>query len=449
MEITGTLQRGISYKEIAKTLLPLFIALSIPNISFIANNYFYAQIGEGEMGEGLICGVYFLLFTAIGYGLNNGVQTILSRRAGENNVTGIKQNLYNAIVVNIAIGILAIIFTWFIAPFILTYFMGNTAKTNHIVYFLRIRIISLPLLLCIQLCGAFLIATNKAAYIIIITLVETVINIFFDYTFIFGHYGFKPMGFYGAAYASLLADVLGFIAAIVILLVFKFHKNYALFRRQKIESAIIRNIFKQSAPLVFQNFLSIGSWLFFFFLISNYGQRESAISSIMRNMFAVCGTLLWACGNTTNTLVSNIIGQGKQYLVWKLIRRMLFISFSWSLIVCILMNMFPHVLIDIFDKTGTLYNDALPVYKVISVVIIFISVSTVLLNASTGTGNPAFNLKVEIFAIVCYLIYSYLSAKVYHWSLPYLWMNEFVYWTAIIIVILPFLLSGKWKHATV
>ncbi len=449
MTTTKTLQRGISYKEIAMTVLPLFVALSIPNISFIANNYFYAQIGESEMGEGLIAGVYFLLFTAIGYGLNNGIQTILSRRAGENNITGIKHTLYNAIMVNIAIGFVAILFTWFIAPFIFRYFVGDNAKTNHVIYFLRIRILSLPLLLCIQLFGAFLIATNKAAFIIIITIVETAINVFFDYSFIFGHYGFKAMGFYGAAYASVLADIGGFIVALLILLVFKFHTRYSLFATQRMQVNIVKNIFKQSAPLVFQNFLSIGSWLFFFFLISNYGQRESAISSIMRNMFAVCTTLLWACGSTTNTLVSNIIGQGKAHLVWKLIRRMLFISITWSLLVCIFMNAYPHILIDIFDKTGALYNDALPVYKVISVVIIFISVSTILLNASTGTGNPAFNLKVEIFAIICYLIYSYLSAKVYHWSLPYLWMNEFVYWAAIIIVILPFLISDKWKGAKV
>jgi multidrug resistance protein, MATE family len=441
------LKVNIGYKDIFKTILPIFIALSIPNISFIANNYFFSQLGQNEMGVGLIAGVYFLLFTAIGYGLNAGLQSIMSRRAGEEDIMGMSKTFFNGLCINVVIGFVGILFTYTIAPLLFDYFLINLpGKSQETSAYLKIRILSLPLLMLIQLLGSLFISVNKAFFIIFITITETIANIFFDYAFIFGNFGFKAMGFNGAAYASIIADVLGIIVGISTVLIFKLNKRFSLFKFMAFNASICKRIFLQSAPLVFQNIISIGSWLFFFFLINDYGKTASAISSIMRNIFAISTTLVWASGSATNSMVSNVMGQNKPHLVWPLIKRMLLICVSWAAILCVLMNIFPHAFIDIFDKDGSLFTETLPVLKVISIVTLFLSVSCILLNASTGTGNPTFNLKVEIFAVICYLTYSYLSAKVYHLSLTYLWLNEFVYWTAILIIIYPFLLSKKWRN---
>ena len=444
---TLNLKLGISYKDILHTILPIFIALSIPTISFVVNNIFISKIGQAEMGTGLIAGVYFLLFTAVGYGLNGGLQSILSRRAGEENILGISKTFFNGLCINVFISIAAIVFTYFITPIIMDYFLNNTlGKSNDTMEFLRIRMISLPFLLCIQLFSSFFISVNKAFYIVVITITTTVLNIFLDYSLIFGHFGFNAFGFNGAAYASVFADIIGFIVALGILFIFKFYKKYFLFKHTILNTTICKSIFKQSAPLIFQNFISIGSWLFFFFLVNNYGTEQSAISSIMRNMFAISTTLVWASGSATNTMVSNLIGQNKPDLVWPLIKRILLVCVGFTILMCIAMNVAPHLFIDLFDNNGLLYNNTLPVFRVISFVIIFMSVSCIFLNASTGTGNPNFNLKVECFAVICYLIYSSLAAKYFHLSLTYLWLNEFVYWSAILIIIYPFMLSNKWRN---
>ncbi len=80
------LQLEISHKQILKIALPISFALLVPQVNFITNNIFLGGLGERELGTAGLTGVYYLIFAAIGFGLNNGLQALISRRAGENRV---------------------------------------------------------------------------------------------------------------------------------------------------------------------------------------------------------------------------------------------------------------------------------------------------------------------------------------------------------------------------
>ena len=84
--VTNDLQVAITNRQILKIALPISFALFVPQINFITNNIFLGQLGEQELGVAGLTGVYYLIFAAIGFGLNNGLQALISRRAGENRV---------------------------------------------------------------------------------------------------------------------------------------------------------------------------------------------------------------------------------------------------------------------------------------------------------------------------------------------------------------------------
>lgn len=66
--------------------LPISMAILIPQLNFVINNVFLGHFKEDAIALAVagITGVYYLIFAAIGYGLNNGLQTLIARRAGEN-----------------------------------------------------------------------------------------------------------------------------------------------------------------------------------------------------------------------------------------------------------------------------------------------------------------------------------------------------------------------------
>ena len=83
--ITHTdLRLNLTNRQILKLAMPISLALLVPQINFITNNIFLSRLGVKELGAAGITGVYYLIFAAIGFGLNNALQALISRRAGEN-----------------------------------------------------------------------------------------------------------------------------------------------------------------------------------------------------------------------------------------------------------------------------------------------------------------------------------------------------------------------------
>ena len=274
---------------------------------------------------------------------------------------------------------------------------------------------------------------------------EAVINIFFDYVLIYGKLSFPQMGFNGAAVASVIAEITGM--SIVFLVIYKrgLKKKFNLFSDLSYHRSTSRSILKVAIPLVAQFSISLITWLIFFILLENYGERAKAISNAMRNVFGVVGIFLWAFASTTNMMISNLIGQGLQNKVVSAINRIMLLSVSTTLIMLGALNLFPEQFLRLFGQTDAFVNDAIPVIRIVSVGMIGMSIASVWLNAVTGTGKTKMNLLIELSAVICYLIYIYLVMVRYKLSLTMAWTNEFVYWLVIFAISFWYIKSGRWK----
>ncbi len=157
------------------------------------------------------------------------------------------------------------------------------------------------------------------------------------------------------------------------------------------------------------------------------------------------GVFVWSFASTTNTMVSNLIGQGLQQKVIPAIKKIMTLSFSVALVMVIILNIFPATFLSVYAQSPEFVSEAVPVIRVISIAMLFMSISTIWLNAVTGTGKTTMNLLIEVAAIIAYLIYVYLVMIKWKLSLAIAWTNEFVYWTVIFAIAFWFIKSGRWK----
>jgi Na+-driven multidrug efflux pump len=210
-----------------------------------------------------------------------------------------------------------------------------------------------------------------------------------------------------------------------------------------------RLILVQSAPLIAQYGISILSWEYFYVLIEHHGERALAISNTLRNIFGLFGIFSWAFAATTNSMVSNIIGQGLKDEVLPLVRRIVKVSFSISFIIFLFLVIKPEWFISFYGQGPDFIEDAVPVVHVVSVALLMMSFSTVWLNAVTGTGNTKVNLMIELVTIVIYCIYVYLILE--YWNLPITWGwgSEWVYWISMFSMAFLYMRSGKWKDRVI
>jgi multidrug resistance protein, MATE family len=442
------LRINTGYRDILKMAMPISLAMLVPQINFVTNNIFLAGLGEQALASAGITGVYYLIFAVVGNGLNNGLQALIARRAGQNLPEQIGQLFYHGVWLAMGLAAVGIIITYSLAPAILHATIHNEATANQVINFLLIRIWGLPLLYLYVMRNALLVGTNQTKFLIWGTLSEAIANIFLDYALIYGKFGFPNLGFNGAAYASIAAEGIGLVVIFVVIHVKGINRQFSLFKKWRTEWAITRLILEKSSPLIVQFAISIMSWEFFYILIEHHGERALAVSNTMRNIFGVTGIFAWAFAATANTMVSNLIGQKREADVLPLIKRIAWISTLFSIPGIILLNLKPEWFLTFYNQGEGFVTYAIPVLRVVSAALFMMAFSTVWLNSVTGTGNTVVNLTIEGVAIVVYTAYVYIVLEYLNLSITWGWVSEWVYWIAMFIPAYWYMQSGRWKGKT-
>jgi multidrug resistance protein, MATE family len=439
------LRIGTGYRSIFEMALPISLALLVPQINFITNNIFLAGLGEQQLACAGITGVYYLIFAVIGNGLNNGLQALIARRAGQNLHKEIGKLFFHGVWVAFAFSAFGIFITYVLTPGILRSTIENEEIAKQAIDFLLIRIWGLPLLYLYVMRNALLVGTNQTRFLIWGTLAEAITNIVLDYGLIYGNLGLPELGFNGAAYASIIAEGVGLLVIYIVIHCKNIHKSFGLFEKIALDKGVIKLIVTQSSPLIAQYAISIMTWEYFYILIEHHGERALAISNTLRNVFGLFGIFSWSFAATTNSMVSNIIGQGKNEEVLPLIRRIVTISFSISFIIFLFLVVKPEWFLSFYGRGDDFIQDAIPVVYVVSIALLLMSFSTVWLNAVTGTGHSKINLAIELITVSIYVIYVYLTLE--YWNLPITWGwgSEWVYWICMFSMAFAFMRSGKWK----
>ena len=431
--------------QIIRLAAPISLALLIPQLNYFTNTLFLGRLGLKELGVNGITGVFYLILSMIGYGLSSGMQIQMARRAGEGDKRGLTQLLTNGAMLSIMFSLgLMLITLWFV-PLLFEFSLHDYDNLSLSVNFVYIRVWGLPFLMMCQLLSSFFISIGRSRLLIYGSLVATLTNVLFDYLLIFGKLGLPAMGFKGAALASVIAEILYCLSMLGMFFYHNMHRQYPIAEYLSFDFSLSQRTLTVASPLIVQFLFSIGGWLVFFIFVEHLGEQSLAASQVLRNIFGIVGIGTWALATTCNTMVSNLIGQGRQKEVMKIIWKICRLSFAYALIICLLLLLFSGSFLSIYTHDAGLIQFALPSLRVIVVATLIMSLSTVVFNGVVGTGNTMVNLTMEITCVAVYLVYCYIIIHVMHSPLFICWGSEFIYWTTLLIGSVFYLRTGRWR----
>jgi multidrug resistance protein, MATE family len=438
----------VTNKQVLSIALPISFAILIPQLNMLTNSIFLGHLDKEALGNAGITGVFYLIFAVAGHGLNSAVQSVLSRYAGAGKTDDFKTVLTQGIRISLQFAIAGILITWLIAPYVLQQVADPHAYPQEM-SFLKIRIAGLPFLFLFQMGNAFLVASLNSRYLIIGFIAEAFVNILLDYLLIFGHFGFPQLGFNGAAWASVIAEACGMLVVLMVLMGTGLKKQYHLLQNLQYEKLKSKEIMNIAVPLVLQFVISVSTWFAFFILIeARHDQDAKAISNTMRNIFGLVGVFVWAFSGTSNTMVSNLMGQGREDKVVDAINKIMLWSMGLCLCMVLLANSFPQYFFGLFGQGAEFIAEGTSVLRVVSLGMLVMSIANIWLNGVTGTGKTRINLGIEIISIIVYMLYTFWFMKVHYISLPMAWSNELVYWSTIFLLSFGYIRSGRWKAAS-
>ncbi|MCF8277390.1 MAG: MATE family efflux transporter [Flavobacteriales bacterium] len=439
----------ISYRNIWRISYPLilgFVAVTIINVTDTA---FLGRVSEVAIGASGLGGIYVLIMLMAAFGLGIGAQIIMARFHGEEKPEKIGPVFDHLMYMLLAMAGGMIVFHFFFAEEILSRIIASEAILKSTLAYTNIRVIGLIPAAIVVGYRCFLTGVSDTRAISYAAGIMAAFNFVFNYLFVFGNWGFPRMEIEGAGYASVLSETFSLLYLIGWVRRKRLGVQFNCFHFPKPNFKQIRSIMRIATPVMVQHIVSIGSWMTFFLIIEGMGERELAISNVVRSGYSVLMIPLIGIGQGTQTLVSKLIGQGGTHLVWTLIKRLILLTVASSVVLMLLNLINPRLLLSVFTNDATLITDSIPVVHVISISIVLFAVAMILLSVVSGTGNTLMTLLIEMSTLIIYLNFTYRMVHQWHQPLNMVWTSEIVYFSFMGLFSALYLWSGKWKNAKV
>jgi putative MATE family efflux protein len=378
-----------------------------------------------------------------------GAQIIMARLDGEGNRDRIGPVFDHLLYIMLAmVGLLWMLHA-LVTPTVLAQVITSDAIRDGLVRYLDVRVIGfLPSFLFLAY-RAFLTGVSNTGAISYASAMMAVVNVLFNYLLVFGKWGFPRMELEGAAWASVLAELSSLIFIVIWVKWKGMGTPFNCFRFPVPQKAAIAAILDLGLPVMLQHVVALCSWLMFFTVIEGMGERPLAISNVARSVYSVLMIPLIGISQATQTLVSNLLGQGRPGQLWTLIGRVMVLSLGCSIAMLLLNLIRPEFLLNIFTDDPALVSGSIPVIYMLSVCILFFAVAMTLLASVSGTGATKTALMIEVTTLLFYFTFTWATVHVWHWPLYMVWSAEMVYFTSIGILATLYLWSGRWKRLVI
>lgn len=437
-----------SNKNLFKITYPIFLTLIAQNIINVTDTAFLGRVSEVALGASAIAGVYYFAIYIIGFGFSQGAQILIGRRNGEKNFAAIGPIFNNGLIFISLMALLLIALSYWGNPYIMKYLVSSNDVYNASIEYLDWRIFGYLFAFVNVMFRGFFVGITQTKILTISAVITAVVNVILDYLLIFGHAGFPEMGIAGAALASVIAEAVTTVYIIFYSYKKEYRDKFQLFKLPKFDFVVIKQVLDISVFIMFQYFISIGTWFMFFIFIERMGERPLAVTNIGRSLYILLMIPGSAISTTVNTMVSNLIGAGKKEEVMKFVHRMMLLVLILVTPIMAITFMLPELFASIYTENASLIADSIPVLKVVSVAMIVCAVGNILFNAVSGTGNTRTALFIEFITLFFYISYVYYTSIVSPQTTAVIWMSEFVYWSIIGLFSYIYLRSGRWEKKT-
>lgn len=442
---TESLKVNTGYNDIWRIAWPIMISSLANTIINFMDTAFVSRVGETELAASAIGGVFYFVMVMLGIAVGIGSQIMIARKAGENRSLEIGVIFDHSVLLLLGLGTLMMAVIYLITPLMIPLIINSPDIATATIVYLKARGWGLLFMMILVATRCLYTGIGKTRIVGYTTVLMMVINFIMGYALTFGHFGLPAWGIKGVGTASAISEAAAAIFAIGYAMNMHTLRDFNLFRFKTIQFPLFKQVLNLSGPIVFQHFISMGSWFLFFVLIEKIGEHELAISNVVRSIYMVLMTPIWGFSQASNTMISNIIGQKSLSDVMPLCGRIVRLSFITSLITVTAVAVYPEWLLQLVSSDPAVIADSIPSLLIVCAATLFFSISMVILSAVSGTGDTRAAMIIEIINIAAYLIFIILCSEVFHTSVEVVWLSEIQYWILMGVFSYIYLRGGKWK----
>lgn len=438
-----------SYRNIWKVAYPILVSLVMEQMIGMTDAAFLGRVGEIELGASAIAGVYYMVIFMVGFGFSLGSQIIIGRRNGERRFAETGKVFWHGVYFLLCLALLVVGLSEAFSPWLMSHIVSSDNIYDAAMDYVRWRIPGLFFAFMTAMFRAFYVGTTQTRTLTLNSVIMVLSNVVFNWILIFGKFGVPALGITGAAVGSTLAE----LVSLIFFIAYTARKcdtvKFGLNRPARFELSELRSMMSVSVWTMIQHFFSVSTWFIFFLFVEHLGERSLAISNIVRNVSGLIWMVLMAFAATGSTLVSNMIGEGRQDSVISLLKRILKLSYAIVILIILLFCLIPEKIIGIYTDIPDLVEATVPAMIVMTLSYLVNVASLIFFQAVSGTGNTRMAFCLELVALFVYMLYCWVIMGVIRADVAVCWTAEYVYASVMLVLCGWYMLSGRWKGKSI
>lgn len=245
----------------------------------VSDSMMVGRVGIIPLAGATFASTIYITLMLFGLGVSYAITPLVAAE-DKKNKTNLLGFLENGFLMNLVLGILLAI-VGFIVSFFLDYFGQDPEVVAEAKGYLRVMSLSIIPLMIFQTFRQYSEGVSDTMNPMIVSIVSNLLNVFLNWIFIFGHFGIKPMGLFGAGLATLIARIL-----MPPMIIFLTRKNCIGFRWH-FQLRGVKQLLKIGLPSGLQFIFEVSAFSGAGIMVGWMGAEQLAAHNIALNLSAV------------------------------------------------------------------------------------------------------------------------------------------------------------------
>jgi len=369
--------------------------------------YYLAAMGIGVFATWAVVSLFSSLAT--------GTHVLIARRFGSNNFDECGRVLNTSLILSLFIGIIISFIVVFFSHDIGGFLAVDPKVGNYAGDFLHYRFMGIPFFLITVSYRGFFFGIGKTKIFMYSGVMANLLNIIFNYFFIYGGFGMKGMGLAGAGLGSTLATGCDALYYIIISSLPSYRKKYNYFKNFGFTKNIASSIIKISLPVSLQNIFILIGFLSFIAITGFIGTAQQAASNVVFSSLLISLMPCFGFGIAVQTLVGNSLGNSDIKRAKHLSYETSKLATYYTLLVGLVFVLVPRVVLIMITTDEGVIETAVPALRIAGVGQIFYAIGVVLANGLQAAGQTLYVMLSEVivnwfvFVPIAYFLGVYLE----------------------------------------
>ena len=374
---------------------PMMLSMLIQALYNIVDSIYVARIEEYALTAISLAFPLQNLMIAVSIGIGVGVNAWLSKHLGEKQFEQANRVAMNGFFLEIVAYLLFVVIGLIgIEPFL----RSQTDIPEIIEYgktYLRICVFC-SLGLFVQITGErLLMATGRTVLSMITQATGAIINIILDPILIFGYFGLPAMGMAGAAWATVIGQIVGATLALFFNLFMNPDVRLRL-KGFKPQMAVIGRILSVGIPSVIM--ASVGSLMTFLMnkILMGFSSTATTVFGVYFKLQSFAFMPVFGLNNGMVPILAYNYGAKRKDRMVEVIKLAMIYAFGIMAICLVVFQLIPGQLLLLFDASETMLAMGIPALRIISLSYIFAGVCIVSGSVFQALGNGIYSMLVSV-----------------------------------------------------